>query len=342
MDTVVKNPNAAHSQQTVDEGLKLIEKGKTIVTEKYGDKIRDVLRQIKSELQQLGQDKYAREMKEGLKDVRSAISGSVIGTLGQLRHIALPLFKEFVAELPLPPITETTDSSTYTIDHMTLKGKELGVDDISLYLQLSTKDLVELIITVRSLNVTISDIHFTYERTSMPKFSDEGICSADISIPRLRLRWVVREHSAEGQPPKFEFDSVQTNFDTVNIRIEEAKHKLLDKLILGFMSTTIKTRAQASLEETLKKQANTLSESFDKVFIQQLTIPAPKDSSDHSSQKSSSTQTHPTFPATTSPATFPAAAPSAINSVSATPQKTQQVDTAVASLPQHTEVSPTH
>jgi hypothetical protein len=299
MDHVVQNPTAAHSQETVDKGLKLIEQGKTIVTDKYGDKIRDVLREIKADVQALGQDRYAQEMKENLKDVRSAISGSVVGTLGQLRHIALPLFKEFVAELPLPPISETTDSSTYTIDHMTLKGKDLGLDDLSINLKLSTKDLVELVVTVKSLNLTISDIHFTYERTSLPKFSDQGICSADISIPRMRLRWHVTEHSAEGRPPRFEFDRVETNFDTVNIRIEEAKHKLLDKIILGFMSNTIKTRAQNSLEENLKKQANTISESFDKVFIQQLTIPPPKSSSDQSSQTTTPTTTATTTPAAT-------------------------------------------
>jgi len=285
VDKVVKDPNAAQSQATVDEGLKLIERGTTLVTDKYGDKIRELIRQVKSDLQKLGQDKYSQEMKEGLKDARMAISGSVVGTLGQLRHIAMPLFKEFVAELPIPPITETTESSTYTIDHMTLKGKELGVDDLSIYLKLSTKDLVELVVTIRNLNVTVSDIHFTYERTSMPKFSDQGICSADISIPKMKLRWLVREHTSEGKPPRFEFDKLETRFDTVNVQIEEAKHKLIDKIILTFMSNTIKTKAQASLEENLKKQANTISDKFDKAFIQQLSIPPPKSSQDSSTPK---------------------------------------------------------
>jgi hypothetical protein len=213
-------------------------------------------------------------MKQEMWDFREAFSGSVLQTIGQLRYIALPVFREFIAKVPLPKISWEDESSNYTIDNLTLKGKELGIEDISMYLKVSTTNLVELIVSVRDLHINLSNIHFNYERTAMPKFSDEGICSAEIKIPKLVLRWTVKEQG-KGRPPKFQFERMSNHFDTVNVHIEQAKHKLIDQVVLTFMSGKIKARAEASLEETLKKQADLLSAKFDKFFIEQLVIPSP-------------------------------------------------------------------
>jgi len=281
-DRVVSNPSAAQSEAMADEGKSLIGRGLHIVRERYGEKLQCLAQQAKWTLQKLSDDKYAQEMRDNLYEVREAIAGSVVQTLSQLRHIAMPLFREFIAELPLPKISGSNESMNYTFDNMILKGKELGMDDLSLYMKVSTKDLVELIISVRNVTINLADIHFSYERTSMPKFADQGVCSADIHIPKFRLRWVVREQEGKNKPPKFELADCTSTFDTVNVHIEQAKHKFIDQMVLGFFAGSIKTRAKASLEESLKKQADILSTKFDKFFIEQLTIPHPKPSSSSS------------------------------------------------------------
>jgi len=254
--------------------LSLIGRGVHIVRDRYGDSIQKLFKEAKGTLQELGDNKYSKEMKQEMWDFREAFSGSVLQTIGQLRYIALPVFREFIAKVPLPKISWADESSNYTIDNLTLRGKELGIEDISMYLKVSTTDLVELIVSVKDLNISLADIHFTYERTAMPKFSDEGICHAEIKIPKLVLRWTVKEQG-KGRPPKFQFERMSTNFDTVNVHIDQAKHKFIDQVVLAFMSGKIKARAEASLEETLKKQADMLSAKFDKFFIEQLVIPSP-------------------------------------------------------------------
>jgi hypothetical protein len=273
-DRVVGNTASANSEVVVDQGMSLIGRGVHIVRDRYGEKIEKLFKEAKWILEKLGENKYAQEMKQDIWEFREAFSGSLLQVVGQMRYIALPVLREFIAQLPLPKISHSDETTNYTIDNMYLKGKELRIEDVSLYLKVSTTDLLELIVSVRDLKLSLSDIHFTYERTAIPKFSDQGICSADIRIPKMVLRWTVKEQD-KGRPPRFQFEKMSTYFETVNINIEQAKHKLIDQVILTFMAGNIKASAQASLEESLKKQADLLSAKFDKFFIEQLVIPSP-------------------------------------------------------------------
>jgi hypothetical protein len=276
-DNIVSNPAMARDSSQVDKCVDLLDQGDSLIREKYYDDLRSLCYELKEVFACMAQDKFSLQMKGSMMEFREAISGSIVQTLGQLRHVAIPLFKSAVVELPIPRIEGTTDTSKYTLDHMVIKGKELGLEDVSLQLKVGLKDMFRLVLKVKNLQFSVSEINFTYERTSMPKWHDQGVCSATLYMPKFKLRWYVRED--KGQAPHFEMDEIFCRIRRFDVSIEEANHKLLDKMIVGLFSGIARTRAENALNESLRKNGDQLTQKFNEFFIEKAVIPPPSSSS---------------------------------------------------------------
>jgi hypothetical protein len=301
-DNIVNNPSAARDASQVDKCVDLLDQGDSLVREKYYDDMRSLFYELRDVFTCMAQDKYSLQMKEGMMQFREAISGSIVQTLGQLRHVALPLFKSLVVELPVPRIEGSTDTSNYTLDHMVIKGQELGLEDMSLQLKVGLKDMFRLVLKVKNLRLAVSEIAFTFERTSMPKWSDQGVCSSTLHMPKFKLQWSVREDP--GQTPHFELDEIHCRIRRFDLNIEEAKHKLLDKMIVGLFQGVARSKAENALNETLRKNGDLLTQKFNQFFIEKAVIPPPSSSSFSTPTPTSSTKptetvhTEPTPPVT--------------------------------------------
>jgi hypothetical protein len=274
-------------------------------------------------------DKYADQiLHRDIPEFRQAISGSIVHSLGQLRYIAMPLLQGFAAEIPLPKIEGSTDSSHYTLDNIVLRGNQVSLDDMSLGLKVGLKDMFRMVLTVKNFKLSLSDFHFTYDKTSAPKWHDEGVVSAEVRMPRFKLAWAVKEErvhttattapkstaealamTATGpaaaalavpvaepastpEPtvtsehtstpaPRLELEQVVARIRRLDIKLAEARHKTLDRMVLGLFAGAIRSRAQAALDDTLRRHADSLTEKFN-FFFEKAVIPPPRSSSSSS------------------------------------------------------------
>jgi len=262
-DNVVNSPEAAKSEQTTQEGKKLIDRS-IAIKNKYGKRFTAVLEEMKAFVKSFQDDPHLSEYQKDFKIMKHAFGGSFLDTMSQLRLLCLPLLKSMTAEIPMPRIEQRDNSGTWAVDDLVLRGREISLDDITLSFKFGLKNLLKAVVEIKNIDAVFRDVSFTYDRVSIPAFSDEGKLNCRVTAPHWKIKWIVREES--GRPPRFELAEVQGGIRKFAINITQANHKFLDSLLMPMMQGTMRRRAQNTVEGALRSQGETLTEKFNQFF----------------------------------------------------------------------------
>jgi hypothetical protein len=272
-DQLVETPELAKKEEITSQGIDLVGNCVNLVRNQFGDQIKSVITDAKDVLLKFGDDVWSKRMKESWQNIRHAVSGSLIQTLSQLRHLVLPLFQTIDTRLPLPSIHQTTETFNYSLDKIVLRSKHIQLDDVTLHITMGLKELLRLSIHVKNFGVTVDSMHFSYERTAPPKWCDQGICSADLKASDIFLEWAVL--ATGSQPPKFKLDRVVVDISKFDLDVKDAGHKFIDQMIIGLFSEDLCLNAQKAVEEALRHHASFLTKGFDDFFIDQMLYLSP-------------------------------------------------------------------
>jgi len=147
---------------------------------------------------------------------------------------------------------------------MILQGKEINLDDISVNFKFGLNDLITLIFKIRNVSGSIRNINFEYKSSGMFSWEDQGVISCDINSPYSKIKWIVRE--TPNQPLRFELASTHAEISKFKINIEQAKHKILDKMATSMFSGAIRRRVQTEAENSLEKQGNQITNRVNEQF----------------------------------------------------------------------------
>jgi len=232
---------------------------------KYGELLHEINTELKDLLKRLQQDKYAQVLTAEMTELRDVFSDSIFETLAQVRHLALPVIKELLRELHLPKIENQTDTSHYIIDNMILQGKEINLDDVSVNIKFGLKDLMKLEFEIKNIQGKIQGVNFTYDNFGALKWHDEGTFNCFLSVPKWKLKWIVKE--SKNQPPQFFLGKIDGNINQFSLDIEQAKHKFVDQMIVAWFSGNIKKRTELEIEKAMREHAQIITEKFNQMFV---------------------------------------------------------------------------
>lgn len=264
-DGIINNPQKAKDEGITNGGVELINRSLEI-REKYGDRLKSILEEFKSLLKSMQDQKYITEYREGIKQVGNAFngSGSILDVVSQLRMLVIPVFKEIMKEIPLQRMEENDPSNSWSVENMVLMGRELNLDDVSFQLKFGMKNFMKAIVKIKNVEATVRNVNFKFDRTSIPAWTDEGILDCTIAAPFWKLKWSVCEET--GRAPYFELIEVNGSIRKLDVTLIEARHTLLDRILLPALIPVFRRRAQQGIEQILRKNAENLTKRFNQFF----------------------------------------------------------------------------
>jgi len=264
--SILDHPEKIKNDETIDEANKLIEQARLTFEGKPEQVFSEISKEWRHMLDVLQKDEYAAALKESFQEVQQAFEGSVFQALSQTRVLAIPILKEILREIPLPKIIGRTTDSAYTIDGLVLQGRELNLDDITFEFNFGMKQSMVLVVKINDIEGTIRNAHFTYVSSGLFDWQDEGTFTCHVTSPRWKLKWIIEE--TPNQPLRLRLLKVDGSIDKLDITIEQARHKLLDRVSLALFSGEIKRKTCLVAENALLHQARLLTNKFNQFFLQ--------------------------------------------------------------------------
>jgi hypothetical protein len=267
---MMNHPEKVADEEQERKASEFIDRGIELMKGKYGELLHTINGEFKDVVQRIQNDKYAKALGYEMSQFRQAISGaSPFGMFSQIRHLVMPVMKQLISELPLPTIEGQTETSRYLFENMTLKGKELNLDDVCVSIKFGLKDLMKFRMVLKNIHATVQGVHFKYDNFGTIEWHDEGTFNCSLTIPQWTIKWIVEERRE--QPPQFSLKRADGQLSEFSIDIEEAKHQFIDKVGVTLFSGIIRKRIEAELERTFQEKAQFLTDKLNGMWTHQQT-----------------------------------------------------------------------
>jgi len=183
---------------------------------------------------------------------------------------------EQLRSVPVSTIEGSTDSYDFKLEGIVLAANDIAPDRIRVkydndlefdFRSLTLADMrrSDLTIYLDGMRTRLDNVHFWYSRKSFPKISDEGIANISLEGDGLDLRFRLAVRSAM---PYFHVTKVDCDIDKMKIRILEAKHAALDKIVTSVFSGAIRKRVEKAVEERLVETMQRVEELMNRLAQQ--------------------------------------------------------------------------
>jgi len=185
--------------------------------------------------------------------------------LKSLRGMIVPLLVEHLNNIPLPSVSGRASflgKYSYTIDNMKISLPELVPEAIHLRFEYeldanpihleAENQHTYLYIQAENIQVHLHDAHFAYERTTIPKMSDNGIADIDTTGHGLKV-WMkleIKTNKDKGQ--YIDVLKSDVNIDKFTIKFHDSKHDKLYEVLTHVFQKKIKNAVLETLQEKLK------------------------------------------------------------------------------------------
>jgi len=267
-DKLMDHPESVDEKEVIDTCKDLLDRGKNdLINEEQKKEMRKIFEEFKEILNSLQNNKYSKSFKEGFQEVQKAFSGSILQALSQTRILAVPILKGLLNEIPLPRIVGRNSDTSYTIDNLYLRGREITLDDINFKFKFGIKEVMQLVIKIRNIEAVIRSAHFTYFSIGIfNDYEDEGTFTCNLGAKKWKLKWIIQQD--KNRPPMLRLADVDGGVDKLDIEIEEAKHKIIDRVALALFSGDLKRRTSDAAENSLRNYAQLITQKFNEFFLQ--------------------------------------------------------------------------
>lgn len=267
-DKLMDHPESIDEKEVIDNCKDLLNRGKNdLINEEQKKEMRKIFEELKEVLNSLQNNKYSNSFKKGFQEVQKAFSGSILQALSQTRLLAIPILKGLLTEIPLPRIVGRNSDTSYTLDNLYVRGREITLDDVNFKFKFGIKEVMQLVITIRNIEAVIRSGHFTYFSVGIfNDYEDEGTFTCNLSSKKWKVKWIIQQD--KNKPPMLRLADVDGGIDKLNIEIEEAKHKIIDRVALALFSGDIKRRTSDSAENALRNYAQLITQKFNEFFLQ--------------------------------------------------------------------------
>jgi len=175
-----------------------------------------------------------------------------------IRSVILPTLVDKVGYIPIPRIEYTDDALDLVVENLTLSGRNLFPNIVSLeahnFIKFSPYNAIndeghhEFTFTFAQIQADMRDVAFYFKKkTGMPKLMDSGL--ADVILGGHGLTITVRLVSADKDKSSvFKVMNVHVRVDTLKFSIRDSKHDFLYKVIKPLATGLVKRQIQKALE----------------------------------------------------------------------------------------------
>lgn len=286
VEGVLRQPAMLDNPAEMARGRSLMQQA-TCLTREYKDSIfmRQFFGNVTALLGAIRNDPSNKRLAAAYRDLGAAIvttnpqtGATEVNTqaLSELRQLLIPLVMEQLRSVPISTIQGSNETYDFKLDGIILAANDIAPDRVRVkydndmefdfrYLSLADTRRSDLTIHLEGMRTRLDNVHFWYQRKSFPKISDEGLANISLEGDGLDLKFRVR---VAPSMPYFHVSKVDCDIDRMKIRILEAKHSALDKIVTSVFSGAIRKRVEVAIEERLAATLQRVEEMMNRLAAQ--------------------------------------------------------------------------
>jgi len=183
----------------------------------------------------------------------------------ELRDVLVPIFVQSLTSIPIPTIEGESENYIYKLSGFVFAATDIVPENMIVKTKTSLKlnadkkevnpqDKSKSYMTVKLQNIKthLRDVHFYYKHTTFPKISDEGLADLDVEGAATGITIKFAVVSPKDKPVEVRVEKVKANISGLKIKILDARHKIMDRIITSLFSGAIALRVQMIIQDNIK------------------------------------------------------------------------------------------
>ncbi|KAH7919183.1 hypothetical protein BV22DRAFT_1108163 [Leucogyrophana mollusca] len=250
------------------EGNEIRESGRTFWDDKYKSHFDNLFKATGDWFSAMGEDPLNKRFGEDWARLTRDLLFDSEGSLkfkpdlwGDIRKVILPALVDKVGYVPIPRIEYTDDALDLVVENLTLQGRNLFPNYMSLeahnflkfspYNAISDEHHHEFTLTFGQMQADMRDVAFYFhKKTGFPKVADSGL--ADVLLGGSGLTATVHLVSADKDKSSvFKVKNVHVKVDTLKFSIRDSKHDLLYKTLKPLATGLVKKQIQKAIADSI-------------------------------------------------------------------------------------------
>jgi hypothetical protein len=265
---ILLQPGFVLEPECNNEGNRLRESGRRFFDDKYRSHFDNLFNGVSSWFNAMGEDPLNKRFGEDWGRLTKDLLFDSEGALkfkpelwNDIRKVILPQLIDKVGYIPIPRIEYTDDTLDLVVENLTLQGRNLFPNIISLdahnfvkfspYNAISDDNHHRITLSFEQMQADMRDVAFYYrKKTGIPRMTDSGI--ADVILggrgmsATIELTSTTRDKSSV-----FKVQEVNVKIDSLKFSIRDSKHDFLYKTLKPLATGLVKRQIQKALRDTL-------------------------------------------------------------------------------------------
>jgi len=199
--------------------------------------------------------------------------GALSDSMQGFREVLLPVIVEQLQRIPVARIEGASKAYDYVLDNIHFSAYDILPEHVKLELYSKVdvaikegphtdKAKAKLELELKHIKTHIEKLRFAYRRKEFPKIEDEGVADIDISGcgTNIYLYWKIV--TGKEVPLRFVMKDVRCKIDNMKITIKEAKHSVLDAVMMKLWNKRMKKILEEEVAFNLRFFGNRIADIF--------------------------------------------------------------------------------
>jgi hypothetical protein len=250
-----------------NQGHALRDSGRKFYDEKYKSHFDNLFSTVGDWFKAMGEDplnkRFGEDWARLTRDLLFDSEGSLkfkTALWGDIRKVILPTLIDKVGYIPIPRIEYTDDSLDLVVENLTLSGRNLFPNIISLeahnfikfspYNAITDEQHHEFTLTFAQMQADMRDVAFYFRKKTGIKLTDSGL--ADVVLGGGGLAATVHLVSAgKDKSSVFKVKHVNVKVDSLKFSIRDSKHDFLYKTLKPLATGLVKRQIQKAIADAI-------------------------------------------------------------------------------------------
>ncbi|KII83317.1 hypothetical protein PLICRDRAFT_180576 [Plicaturopsis crispa FD-325 SS-3] len=253
--------------QCNSQGRDLRESGRQFYEGTYKAHFDNLFESVGAWFGAMGEDKLNRRFGEDWARLTRDLLFDAEGSLkfkpdlwNDIRKVILPTLIDKVGYVPIPRIEYTDDALDLVVENLTLSGRNLFPNHVSLeahnFVKFSPYDAIadehhhEVTLTFAQIQADMRDVAFYFNKKSGMKLKDSGL--ADVVLGGSGLTATVHLVSSDRDPTSvFKVKNVSVKVDSLKFSIRDSKHDFLYRVVRPLATGLVKKQIQKAFADAI-------------------------------------------------------------------------------------------
>jgi len=279
----VTNPDSLDEDAAVQRTEKLIDLARAAFNDpRYDFLVHRILAESREILLCIQYDPATERLTGALKKfVRDFVSdwkgqpsiGALSDSLAAFREVLLPVIVEQLQHIPVAKIEGSNKTYDYVLDNIHFSAYDILPEHVKLELYSKVdvalkegphtdKAKAKLELELKHIKTHLKNLRFAYRRKEFPKMEDEGIADIDIAGDGTNIYLYWKIVTGKELPMRLVMKDVRCKIDNMKITIKEAKHNVLDSVMMKLWNKRMKKILEEEVAFNLRFFGNRIADIF--------------------------------------------------------------------------------